>query len=416
MGVALAQRPDAFGSSRDHPAIAYTSGPVDNGVAAVNRAVQAGKGRLTFDAKTGYLRSVLSALDVPIESQVLVFSQTSSQAPRISSTTPRAIYFNDSVAVGWVPGGDVLEVAAQDRRQGTIFYTLAQSAAGPPRFERSDACLRCHLSWETRAVPGPFVMTTHPRKTENDYANGGVVDDREPVSHRWGGWYVTGKHVPRRHMGNTEMLRPDATDPEGTPPPPKYESLEGRFDTRNYLSSYSDVVALLVLEHQAHLANLMTRAGWEGRVASTGESGTQSSGDRVEDLPPRVGPAIDELVDYMLFVDEAPLPGRVTGSSGFAERFAAEGPRDDQGRSLRDLDLNGRLMRHPLSYMIYTPAFDGLPDRARAAVYERLWRILSAPNAGPRYAHLTPARRRAIVEILRATKPGLPAYFVPISR
>lgn len=412
--AALAQRSDAFGESITHPAIAYSTAPVDDPVSKLDAALEAGGQRLAFEPKNGYLRSVLEALDVPVESQVLVFSQTSSQAPLIAEKTPRAIYFNDRVAVGWVPGGEILELASQDSRQGSVFYALPQTKTDKPRFERDDTCLRCHLSWDTRAVPGPFVMSTHPRKSEGEYANGGVVDDREPISHRWGGWYVTGQAVPRRHMGNRAMLRPDAADPEHTPPPPAWRSLEGQIDTRPYPTPYSDVVALLVLEHQAHVMNLLTWAGWEQRVASYGMKSIAPS--RASGLAPRAATAVDELVDYMLFVDEAPLPGRVAGSSGFAEWFAAQGPRDPKGRSLRDLDLNGRLMRYPLSYMIYSPAFDGLPDEVKQAFYARLWRVLSGDDAAPRYAHVTRPIRQAIVEILRATVPDLPAMFQPVTR
>lgn len=404
-GVTFAQRSDAFGVSRNHPAIAYSTGPVDDPVSRLNAALQAGTTKLAFDPVTGYLPAVLDALKVPRESQVLVFSQTSFQAPRIDEKNPRAIYFNDQVAVGWVRGGDVLEVSAQDPKQGTIFYAIPQQASASPTLERNDDCLRCHLSWDTRAVPGPFVLTTYPRKSDADYANGGIVDSREPVMNRWGGWYVTGAQVPPRHMGNRAMLRKDAADPQDTPPAPVYDSLAGRLDLKGYLSTRSDVVALLILEHQSHLSNLITRAGWEARLAA------YEAGGRAAGLTPRVQEAVDEMVDYMLFVDEAQLPATVAGSAGFAERFAAQGPQDAKGRSLRDLELSGRLMRYPLSYMIYAPAFDGLPDEVKAATYARLWRILSGAITAPKYAHLTPPLRRAIVEILKATKPGLPASF-----
>ena len=100
------------------------------------------------------------------------------------------------------------------------------------------------------------------------------------------------------------------------------------------------------------------------------------------------------------------------GSSGFAERFAAEGLRDRNGRSLRDLDLTRRLMRYPCSYLIYAPLFDALTSSMKRLVYERLWQVLSGSENGLRYRRaLTLNDRRAIVEILRATKPGLPASF-----
>lgn len=410
-GAAIAQRSDAFGAPPDHPAIAYTTAPVADPASRLNKALEAGTAKLAFDPATGYLPAVLDALKVPVESQVLVFSQTSFQAPQINEKNPRAIYFNDQVAVGWVRGGDVLEVSAQDPRQGTIFYTLTQQAAAKPVLERNDRCLQCHLTWDTRAVPGPFVLTTYARKSDDEYANGGLVDDRDPIAMRWGGWYVTGKQVPKRHMGNRAMIRPDAADPEHTPPAPVFASLDGHVDLKGYLSTKSDVVALLVLEHQSHLTNLITRADWEARLAETRAS-------RLSDtrLSPRVEEAIDEMVDYMLFVDEAPLPSPVAGSSGFAERFAAQGPKDPKGRSLRDLDLTHRLLRYPLSYMIYTPAFDALPDGVKARAYTRLWAILSGEAAAPKYAHLTRPVRQAIVEILQATKPGLPPFFKAVSQ
>ncbi len=401
--VTLAQRSDAFQASRDHPAIAYSKTPADEAVSKLNRDLASGKATLAHDSATGYLRSVLQALDVPVESQVLVFSQTSFQAPRIDEKNPRAIYFNDHVSVGWVRGGDVLEVVAQDPRQGAIFYAIPQAAARQPTLERNDRCLTCHLSWDTRAVPGVFVLTTYPRKSDAEYANGGVVDHRDAVMNRWGGWYVTGKQVPQRHMGNRAMLRPDAADPEHTPPAPAFDSLTGRIDLRDYLSPRSDVVALLVLEHQSHLLNLITRVGWEARLANHTSPGSS--------LTPRVQDAVNEMVDYMLFVDEARLPSKVVGSSGFAEQFTARGPRDEKGRSLRDFDLSERLMRHPLSYIIYTAAFDGLQAPVKDATYKRLWQILSGELVLPRYSHLTLPRRQAIVEILRATKRDVPGYF-----
>jgi hypothetical protein len=406
LGVA-AQRSGAFGASRDHPAIAYSDGPVTTAVTELNRRIEQGAVRLAFDPVSGYLRSALEALQIPVESQVLVYSQTSFQARLISRTNPRAIFFNDQVAVGWVRGGDILEVSAQDPRQGTVYYTIPQTPVDVPQFTRSDGCLSCHLSWETRAVPGPFVLTVFPRRSENEYADGGHSDHRAPLVERWGGWYVTGERVPSPHMGNIELLQPEMPA-SGPAPAPAKASLEGAFDLGGYLTPFSDVVALMVLEHQAHATNLITRAGWEYRQAE------HDSARRGDDLSPRVREAVDELVDYFLFVDEAPLPTVVEGSSGFARIFSALGPRDPQGRSLRELQLSTRLMRYPCSFMIYSPGFDGLPEPVKRAVYERLRDVLSVPEPARRYSHLTLADRMAIVEILRATKLDAAAVLRPL--
>ena len=403
----LAQRTDAFVASRDHPAIEYSKGPVTDRVADLNRKIRDGSTRLKLDGPSGYLRSTLEALKVPVESQVVLFSQNSSQGDLISMKNPRALFFNDAVSVGFVRGGTVLEVAADDPRQGVIFYTLDQTAADVPQFKRNDGCLACHLSWTTLGVPGLFVlsMLTLP-EDKNAYASGFASDQRTSFESRWGGWYVTGSLGSIRHMGNKPVSTgstPDSAKPEAR----ELRSLDGRFDTTGYLSPYSDVAALMVLEHQTHMTNLITRLGWEARLAAS-ESRTQKS--------PRVEEAAADLVDYALFVYEELLPGKIRGSSGFAETFAAVGPADRKGRSLRQLDLDRRLMRYPCSYMIYSEAFNALPAGVKDLVYHRMWQVLSGQDKNARYARLLLADRQAIVDILRDTKKDLPAEFQPVTR
>ena len=417
----IAQRPDVFVASRDHPAIDYSNGPVRDPVSALNRHIQEGSIRLTSEDISGYLRSVLKALDVPIESQVAVFSQTSAQALQISRQNPRAVFFSDTMMVGWVRGGDHLEVAAQDPQQGTIFYTLSQSPVVQPAFTRENTCLQCHLLWDTLGVPGPVVLSTFPMSDDpNAYADGFVADHRSPLDQRWGGWYVTGKLVPTRHMGNVPVVQSAAALAKGVGIPPKLESFAGQLDTKGFLSAYSDVAALMVLEHQTHMTNLLTRMGWEARLASYEARPMNApvirppgGGDKAAD---RVRDAARDLVDYLLFVDEAPLTGRVQGSSGFTEKFSAEGPRDSKGRSLRQFDLERRLMRYPCSYMIYSEAFEALPIPAKDLIYKRMWQILSGEEAKAPYTHLSLVDRQAVVEILRETKKGLPEYFQAVHR
>jgi hypothetical protein len=232
-----------------------------------------------------------------------------------------------------------------------------------------------------------------------------VVDHRTPFGQRWGGWYVTGTHGAMRHMGNTTVA--DIEHPQSmiTAETLNVRSLEGRFETSGYPSAQSDIVALMLFEHQMHAANLLVRVGWDARVAQS-----------AHELDVAAGPlhdAIDELVDYFLFVDEAPLTAKVAGNAAFVERFNAAGPRDRLGRSLRELDMTTRMMRYPCSYMIYTAAFDGLPLVVRDAIYRRLWQVLSGQEDAPRYARLSGEDRQAILEILRDTKPDLPDYFRP---
>jgi hypothetical protein len=196
---------------------------------------------------------------------------------------------------------------------------------------------------------------------------------------------------------------------------PTRRSLDGEFEPTGYLSRFSDIVALLVFDHQMHMMNLLTRIGWEARVANYGARTPASIGHAPgvsSDAPIPLRDAAEELVDYMLFVDEARLASPVRGSSGFAERFSSAGPRDRRSRSLRDLDLQTRLMRYPCSYMIYSPAFDALPAEAKDAIYQRMWRILTGELGDGKYKRLSAADRQAIVEILRDTKSDLPAYFL----
>jgi hypothetical protein len=416
----LAQRTDAFVESRDHPAIEYSKGPVTDRVADLNRQIQDRSIRLKFDGPGGYLRSALEGLNVPVESQVALFSQNSSQGDLISMKNPRALFFNDAVSVGFVRGGTVLEVAADDPRQGVVFYTLDQTAADIPQFKRNDGCLACHLSWTTLGVPGLFVfsMLTLPAD-KNAYASGFASDHRTSFESRWGGWYVTGSLGSIRHMGNKPVSTastPDQAKPEGR----ELKSLVGQFDTTGYPSPSSDVAALMVLEHQVHMTNLITRLGWEARLAAFGGRADRTPipgapGARSQKTA-RVEEAAADLVDYALFVYEEPLPARIRGSSGFAEKFSALGPADRKGRSLRQLDLDRRLMRYPCSYMIYSDAFDALPAGAKDLVYHRMWQVLSGQDKNARYARLLLTDRQAIVDILKETKKGLPAEFQSVTR
>jgi hypothetical protein len=392
------QGPPPPSMMRNHPAIRYQETPTQDEIVRLNERLRRGEVQFTFEPTRGYLRSVLSALKVPEASQVLVFAKTSFQAPRINPTNPRAIYFNDTVAVGWVRGGEVLEFIAQDPRQGAIFYALDQRETTTPQFVKNLGCVQCH-TWEaTSSVPGMFLSSIFPGPDGSMlYAPVFSVDHRTPFDLRWGGWYVTGRHALPRHMGNATVAPGVNMDAMVTPATLNTTSLEGRFDPEGYLSTDSDIVALMVLEHQARMLNLLTRAGWDARMGA--------------DAGRPLDVIVNELVDYLLFVDEEPLPSPIQGTSAFARTFADIGAYDSRGRSLRELDLKTRLFRHPCSYLIYAAPFEALPDVAKRAVYARMWAILTGELNDPKYARLTQADRNAVLEILRETKTDLPAYF-----
>jgi hypothetical protein len=403
VGVSLtAQRRDVFVAPRDHAAIDYSRGEAVNAVTELNKKLEDGSVTLKFDPVSGYLNSVLAALEIPVESQALVFSQTSLQAPKIHIDNPRAIYFNDRASVGWVRGGDILEVSVHDPRQGVIFYTVDQDATAKPVLTRDNGCLACHLSWETAGVPGLIVQSVHPLPDEKSYVNGYTTIQGSPLEERWGGWFVTGNHGGSRHIGNIPVMPADKAKKKLANPRQPINSVAGFFDLTGYPTPYSDVVAMMVLAHQTQMTNLITRTGWEARLAAASPS---------DDATARTREAAADLVDYMLFVYEAPFTGPMQGTSGFTAAFAAQGPRDQKGRSLRDFDLRRRIFRYPCSYMIYTEAFDALPAAASDAVYRRLWEVLSGRDKHERYKSLTAADRQAILQILRDTKPNLPAYF-----
>ncbi len=405
-----AQRGGMFFGSTEDIAIKYGTAPLDNPVVAVNQQLKDGTIRFALEGRGGYLRSALGALDIPVDSQMLVFSATSLQARLINPDNPRALFFNDRVVLGYVRNGEILEVAAQDANEGIVFYTLDQKAADAPQFQRVSTCLGCHLNADTLGVPGLLMFSTTPA-SDTRTARSTAMDQRMPIKDRWGGWFVTGSSGRAGHIGNMVP----ALDAH---PTREIDSASGLFDPDGFRATTSDIAALMVFSHQTYMTNLITRAGWEARaadprlhppfVAAPGEDA------RIADFMSGVA---NEVVDYMLFIGESKLTDPVRGASGFAERFSAAGPRDKQGRSLHELDLNRRLMKYPCSYLIYSAAFDQLPPGARDPIYRRMWQILSGnERTAPYSSALSLADRRAIVEILRDTKPGLPSYFVDVTR
>ena len=401
----------------DHPAIQYTTRTLHDPGARLNFRLQYGEVHLKYDPPQGYLRAVLNELEVPVDSQIVVFSKTSFQSERISPENPRSLYFNDSTVVGWVHGGPVIEIAAEDPKQGMIFYKIHQKPDVPVRLDRDVNCLSCHVASSNLGMPGTLMRSVYPGADGEAVTEPGsyLTDDRSPFAQRWGGWYVTGATGSAPHMGNAIADKNGELGPMGPGKSRSLETLDGVFDTKAYLSPYSDVVALMVFEHQMHMMNLLTRVGWNVRLAQYQEETNPSWGNR-RDEERVVRDSARELVDYMLFIDEQPLAGEVKGTSGFAEEFSARGPLDSKGRSLRQFDLEHRLMRFPCSYMIYSDAFDGMPDEAKDAVYQRMWQILSGQEKNKRYSKLIFDDRQAIVEILRDTKKRLPDYFQPVAR
>ena len=399
--------------------IHYESSDVDDPVARLQKKIDNGSATLAFDERRGYLDAVLEHLDIPASSQMLVFSKTSFQFRLISPRSPRALYFNDDVYVGWVRGADRLELSSVDPKQGTIFYTLPQRRTSRPTFRReTHDCLQCHGTRMTGGVPGNIVRSVYPAPDGQPQLRGGsyLTTDRSPFAERWGGWYVTGTHGDMRHLGNVVARSSDRPRDLDLDVGANVTSLAGRFDVDDYLTAHSDLVALSVHAHQTDVHNKITRAGFLTRLALHDGQALSDILERSENYiseatQRRINNATEPLVKALLFCGEKTLTDRIAGTTKFASEFASGGPFDRRGRSLRQLDLAYRLFEYPCSYLIYSAAFDQLPGEAKTRVYRRLWQVLSGADTSEGFAHLSRAERRTLVEILRDTKSDLPAYW-----
>ena len=388
--------------SLDEDAIGYTKGQPDSAISQLQEKLNKGEAKLDWDEKYGYLPAVLNALDIPASSQMLVFSKTSLQREHISPENPRAIFFNDDVYLGWIPGAPMIELSVTDPKMGGVFYTLEQKKFERPTFRRTDQCLECHASTKSMGVPGHLIRSFQTDEDGVvDLASGtSQVNHRTPFEERWGGWYVTGKHGEQTHRGN--LVGKAAFEKQEKEPnhSGNIEELSRFFSTNKYIAPHSDLVALMVLEHQVHMHNYITRLNYEATI-------TLKTYGHVNYLKS----VVEGFVRYLLFVEEAPLSAQVKGTSKFQKEFEVQGPKDSKGRSLRQFDLTTRLFKYPCSFLIYSEAFDALPAPAKEKVYARLYEVLSGKDTSEFYEVLTPESRKAILEILIATKSDLPAYW-----
>jgi hypothetical protein len=357
-----------------------------------------GEVQLEYNGQWGYLRSLLKELDINVDSQVLVFSRTSLQQDKIGPKTPRAIFFNDTVQVGSVQNGKVFEITVADADEGVVFYTLDVNKVEKPKMDRDPIlCLACHANFNAAHA---FVATVYPGVDGAPAFLGGdlfrVTDHRTPFEERWGGWYVTGTHGKMKHLGNAvarNPYRPVELETRGTQ---NITSLSNRFDTSKYLVPTSDLIALMTLEHQTRAVYYMTAL-----------SGLYRDSNNVQLQPAKrpteakLDAAVENLVSYLTFADEAKLTDPIKGVSTFTRTFPQRGPRDSKGRSLRDFELRTRVFRYPLSFMIYTDIFDTMHPVAKERVLRRLYEALNVPDES----------KRAALEIVRETKPNLPDYW-----
>jgi hypothetical protein len=415
--------------------INYRSQELTDPVALLQKRIDAGEIKLSYDADQGYLRSVLKLLQVPVESQTLVFSKTSFQYPKISPQHPRALYYNDDVYVGKVHDGNAIEIVSFDPKQGAIFYLVDERKVDKPVFQRAELdCTQCHIASGTRGVPGVLLRSVFSTATGTltPRAPSYITDQETPLKQRWGGWYVNGSLADATMANTVAADQALAATPVSitTPAPrpvPDLSPLSAKtYDPAAYLAPGSDQVALLVLTHQAQMHNVITLTNYQTRLALYALQKTDPGvgpNTPLDSLPENTRRQIqkpaDQLLHHLLFVNETALgldAKQALKASPFAREFAAQGVRDSRGRSLRDFDLHDHIFKYPCSYLIYNAAFDTLPEPARGYIYHRLLLILNGQDQGTEFAGLSPDSRKSILSILLETKPGLPAEWRDYAR
>lgn len=403
-----AQSADAY----EQPPINYSASKPTDAVSRLQARLASGELKFAGTDRE-IVQALLRELGIAGESQIVVFSKTSFQRDRIRPEHPRAIYFSDTCYVGWVPSG-LVEVTDIDPLLGPIFYSFDPSAA-KPAFTRDADCLRCHGGTFHRGIPSIFARSVLPNEDGEPLLRFGteLVDFRTPFTNRWGGWYVTGQHGSALHRGNV-IVRGKDNEPTDFKRGANVKSLDRFFETKPYLTEGSDIVALLVFEHQTAMQNTLTRASMECRRMLAYQKNLQRelkeavTDELMYDSVKSVfESSVRQLVDDLLFKDETPLPEGVVGSEQFQRSFLASAPRASDGSSLKEFQLRGHLFKNRCSYLIYSECFLTLPEQLKRRVYERLGRALDQTNPDPRYAYIPGEERARIAKILRETHPEL---------
>lgn len=393
----------------ERPPINYSHTQPQDPVAQLVRRIAAGEVALRGSDQE-IVRRVLRELGISAASQAVVFSRTSLQSGLIRPSHPRALYFSDSVYVGWVSGG-LVEAVAIDPVLGPVFYGFDPQDArdGRRTFVRETSCLRCHAGTTVDNLPGLLALSGATASDGEPLAEkpAELVDDQTPFARRWGGWYVTGYAGKPNHRGNA-FAREISGQVDFTPTERRPTELSGDFTTADYLAPTSDIVALLVLEHQVTMHNSLTRAAYRVRQAAADAS---AGAIRSEDGERVLADASEDVLDHLLFRKAAPLPDGIEGSAGFRQAFAAGARRSRAGDALKDLSLQGRLLANRCSFLIYSESFSALPAPLKDRVLARLAAILQGGEASDRYAYLEADEKRRILEVLTETHPEARRHF-----
>jgi hypothetical protein len=408
-------RMSALPYDSEYAAIGYSAMPMNNPIARLQTRLLRGEAKLEFKAPRGYLDSVLKNLGIDPSSQMLVYSKSSLQVEWVNTTTPRAIYFNDDTYAAWVQSVGLLEFVTMDSELGPVFYTMTNQRDSTSGFGREILrCLVCHDKFALQGGGVPMFLASSNYVDVNGLTLKPIaaseVTDRTPLALRWGGWYVSGHQGDQVDLGNIQVHTAREMENLALVRRGNIMSLAALLDTKPYLTDKSDIVALLVFEHQSTVYNLITRVNFKVRSRVAREFNAAPVAVALHNrLNPETQAWMEKLteplVQAMLFANAAPLTDTVSSTSGFDKWFQTQGPRDKAGRSLRELDLRTRLFKYPLSYLVYSPAFDRLPDYVRSFIYGRFVDILSGRDLHGSLSKLSAADRQAVMEILTTTKP-----------
>ncbi len=410
-----------WGVDLDAAPIHYRTSEPSDRFAKLKARIDSGDFELAATGREA-LRQILEELEVPIESQVLVFSKTSAQNSLIRPSHPRAIYFSDDSYVGWVQGGSI-EILSYDPEIGAVFYLVDPFDPNQrsPQIERPITCLNCHQRSSTHNAPGGLVRSVFAQHDGMPIFHAGshYVDDETALADRWGGWYTTGSVGEQTHLGNAIA----SENEDGVSLKPvvanhlALRSLDPVFDTRPYLAGgSSDVLALMVLEHQVSMHNLLSSSSLSVRqLIFRTNAMKQSMGEPALTAPVgTVKRVIDsqasKIVRKLLFRNEHQMKGDgVDGGEAFQEAFAQNRRPSSEDRALKDLRLYERMFKYRCSYVIYSEVFDHLTPWLKEAVYLQLSNALRSEDDNDLSGHLSLTERQRILAILQETKEDWPA-------
>ncbi len=385
------------------PPIRYSDTAAANTLTELAADLASGARKVTGTTGLERLKFVLDELRVPEESQVLVFSKTSHQNSLIRPSNPRSLYFSENTYVGYVPGGDI-EAIIQDPLLGPVYYLIEADSDGGLEIERDfSTCISCHATSSTEHVPGLLIRSVFPDENGRPLLAMGtrLVDHESPVRERWGGYYVTGRSsLP--HLGNRTYDENETAEPM----PSDLLDLENTIDITRYPRPTSDIVALLVLEHQCRMHNLFTAASMQyrrsiflSRLLDPAAADSGSAGQVAHSMA-------SKIVDCLFFKNEADLGEGIEGGEDFQKSFETRFPKSKDGHSLADFKLYGRIFKHRCSYMVYSEAFQNLPLEMKSLVLKKMHSALTGND--PAYDWLKASEKSRIRAILASTLPDWP--------